>query len=459
MSVSRVNIVSASATRRAGVTVIFTVLGDAVVLNQLSTQMTDTSASGFATIFLITTANAGIPIEKPSVTVTIVAPTSSGCNSSDPLYDFFIQMPSDSGLSWKLYDSKVAFKLTQRSSSAGWLSLAVSSDGLMVGGDAVVGQLSGVSKYDLNGKSVSSVVVQSSSRQDLTNDAYSYIGGVRSLTFTRPYAANGGKAIAASGVNIFLWAYGTGTFGYHTGAGSVSLDLTSCKSEIISADNSKFTAHGWLMALGWGVVIPLGTVFASATRGDRSVLRINNWHHIHMGIQLVGVVAFTIGLVLAIVATNDMNQDHWQSTHAIVGLLVCILGWVQMLFAVVRPANDPEKESFIHKLWSWKHRILGVGLMVLSVVNIFSGMAKHDVATISRWLFVAWLILIAGAFIGVHSYKVSIAQDPEPEPYETITPMQSKDRIGNKRATQAFQFQATVGSLPPLQTPSAWCES
>ena len=71
----------------------------------------------------------------------------------------------------------------------------------------------GVSKYDLNGKSVSSVVVQSSSRQDLTSDAYSYTGGVRSLTFTRPYAANGGKAIAASGVNIFLWAYGTGTFG------------------------------------------------------------------------------------------------------------------------------------------------------------------------------------------------------------------------------------------------------
>ena len=66
----------------------------------------------------------------------------------------------------------------------------------------------------------------------------------------------------------------------------------------------------------------------------------------------MGVVAFTIGLVLAIVATNDMNQDHWKSTHAIVGLLVCILGWVQVLLAVVRPSNDPEKESFIHKVLS-----------------------------------------------------------------------------------------------------------
>ena len=53
------------------------------------------------------------------------------------------QMPSDLRLFWKMYDSTVDFKLTQRSSSAGWLSLAVSSDGLMVGGDAVVGKLSG----------------------------------------------------------------------------------------------------------------------------------------------------------------------------------------------------------------------------------------------------------------------------------------------------------------------------
>ena len=112
------------------------------------------------------------------------------------------------------------------------------------------------------------------------------------------------------------------------------------------------------------------------------------------------------------------------------------------------------------QLWSWKHRILGAGLMVLSVVNIFSGMAKHDIATISKWLFVAWLMVIASAFIGVHSYKrykISVAQ--EEEPCETITPMQPKDRNGNNKSRQAIQFQATVGSLPPLQTPSTWCEN
>ena len=72
---------------------------------------------------------------------------------------------------------------------------------------------SGVSRYDLNSKSSSGVVQMGTSSQDLTNEAYSYSGGIQSLTFTRPLAANGGKAVAASGANIFLWAYGTGSLG------------------------------------------------------------------------------------------------------------------------------------------------------------------------------------------------------------------------------------------------------
>ena len=46
-------------------------------------------------------------------------------------------------LHWKLSDTTVDFKLTHTSSLAGWLSLAVNDNALMVGGDAVIGQTSG----------------------------------------------------------------------------------------------------------------------------------------------------------------------------------------------------------------------------------------------------------------------------------------------------------------------------
>ena len=46
-------------------------------------------------------------------------------------------------LYWKLSDTIVDFKLKHTSSAAGWLSLAVNDNALMVGADAVIGQTSG----------------------------------------------------------------------------------------------------------------------------------------------------------------------------------------------------------------------------------------------------------------------------------------------------------------------------
>jgi len=305
--------------------------------------------------------------------------------------------------------------------------LAVNDNALMVGGDAVIGQTSGVSRYHLNGKSSSGVVQMGSSSQDLTNEAYSYSGGIQSISFTRPLAANGGKAIAASGANAFLWAYGTGSLGYHGGSrGSISIDLASCASQSLSVDDSKYTTHGWLMTIGWGVVLPLGALFASATRGDQPVLPTPHWPKVHMGIQIAGVVLFTIGFTVAVVATDDVKGKHLDGTHQLMGLIVCIVGWLQLLMAFVRPANNPEKESLIHKIWSWKHRILGVGMLVLAIINIFSGMSKHGVSTTYRWLFAVWLLLLLAAFISLYAYK-GRSSKPEPDPEAGLTNLASDE--------------------------------
>ena len=59
--VSQVSIISvAHATPRTGVTIIFSVQGEVAELDQLSAQMADDGASGFATIFVTITASAGV---------------------------------------------------------------------------------------------------------------------------------------------------------------------------------------------------------------------------------------------------------------------------------------------------------------------------------------------------------------------------------------------------------------
>ena len=154
------------------------------------------------------------------------------------------------------------------SATAGYLALAVNDRADMEGGDAVIGTAAEVAKYDLNGMSVSDVVKQAAARQDLTQTSYTHANGVVSVRFARPLAApSGGKSIRASGSNIFLWARGGPTVGYHgSGRGIITLDLANCASGVVDVDKSKFTAHAWLMALGWGVVIPLGALFSSMTR-------------------------------------------------------------------------------------------------------------------------------------------------------------------------------------------------
>ena len=75
-----------------------------------------------------------------------------------------------------------------------------------------------------------------------------------------------------------------------------------------------------------------------------------HWPKVHMGIQITGVVLFTIGFTMAIVATDDVKGKHLDGTHQLMGLIVCIFGWLQLLMAFVRPSNDQEKESLIHKV-------------------------------------------------------------------------------------------------------------
>ena len=72
------------------------------------------------------------------------------------------------------------------------------------------------------------------------------------------------------------------------------------------------------------------------------------------------------------------------------------------------------------KIWSWKHRILGIGMLVLAIINIFSGMSKHGVSTTYRWLFAVWLLLLLAAFIGLYAYK-GCASKPDPDPEAGLT--------------------------------------
>ena len=86
-------------------------------------------------------------------------------------------------------------------STAPFVAVGFSSDGAMVGSDAVIGWSGHVAAYKLNGKSSSDVVQEvagsGSGRRlatlDLTATSTSMTNGVLLIEFTRPMSAGGGN--------------------------------------------------------------------------------------------------------------------------------------------------------------------------------------------------------------------------------------------------------------------------
>ena len=107
------------------------------------------------------------------------------------------------------------------------------------------------------------------------------------------------------------------------------------------------------------------------------VWEVANWPRIHMAIQALGCVLFTAGFVLAYVGTEEKKAKHFDGTHQCLGLVLLILGWAQILLGVWRPENG-NPEPFLHWLWSIKHRVLGVALMIGAAVNIYEGIDLYN---------------------------------------------------------------------------------
>ena len=68
----------------------------------------------------------------------------------------------------------------------------------------------------------------------------------------------------AAGSNTFVFAWGSGSGPVNHGGNKavVTLDLLTCDSAAVPADTSTKFAHGFLMTLGWGVLIPSGVTTA-----------------------------------------------------------------------------------------------------------------------------------------------------------------------------------------------------
>lgn len=135
----------------------------------------------------------------------------------------------------------------------------------------------------------------------------------------------------------------------------------------------KRLAHGSMMLIGWGILLPNGILFARFFKHRPDGL----WFKIHKFCQPIGLLFALAGWLIALINFDVFMDRDTRFIHGLVGSIVMALGLLQPLNAYFRPhlPHDPSSEpkSTIRVLWEHYHRGAGWACFFLAILVIFLG--------------------------------------------------------------------------------------
>lgn len=265
-----------------------------------------------------------------------------------------------------------------------------------------------IQDYDLDGKIPSSVVPANSLQATAT--AASFAGGTLAGRFQikLPASASRRRLLApaldsppaafplifaagpttAAGAPLQHLTFGSGTFDLTTSELSSTTGTTETTDSTAtppptatisagSTNTAARNAHMWLMAISFGVIMPLGIVTMRwwPPQGASPV-----GFKLHRALQALGFAGAAGGLAAGFVAAGGWNDTY--SVHRDLGIAIIVLAFVQVLALVWRPSPDDQK---LRRPWALGHRWLGRATAILAIANIYYGIIH--VANLGTW---AW---------------------------------------------------------------------
>lgn len=150
--------------------------------------------------------------------------------------------------------------------------------------------------------------------------------------------------------------------------GSVNLlsGETGTVSGGVDSKTKKRNIHGVLNAVSWGILLPVGAIFARYLKVFPSADPA--WFYLHATCQasgyIVGVAGWATGIRLG---SQSPGIEH--TAHRIIGIVVFCLGTLQVSAMLLRP----KKEHKYRVYWNVYHHFIGYSVIVLSIINIFKG--------------------------------------------------------------------------------------
>ncbi|XP_066352124.1 cytochrome b561 and DOMON domain-containing protein At4g12980-like [Miscanthus floridulus] len=134
----------------------------------------------------------------------------------------------------------------------------------------------------------------------------------------------------------------------------------------------KKNTHGILNAVSWGLLLPMGAIFARYLKTFKSADPA--WFYLHVACQLIGYGVGVSGWATGIHLGN-LSKGITYSLHRNIGITVFALGTLQIFALFLRPKKDHKYRLY----WNIYHHSVGYTIIILGIVNIFKGMSILDV--------------------------------------------------------------------------------
>ncbi|KAI0510485.1 hypothetical protein KFK09_011087 [Dendrobium nobile] len=297
-------------------------------------------------------------------------PTFSTCNDLPTL---------SSSLHWT-YDAENAtlfFAFTAPpAGEAGWVSWAINPTGVgMLGSQTLIAYRHDDGKMGVQTFNITDYAIKPSPIDFATADlAADFVGGVMRIY---------GKMFLTKGTTVVnqVWQVGAAVSNRipvkheFTPANMNSkgkLDLIRGQS-IVTLDSTtrNRNIHGILNAVSWGILLPIGAIFARYLKIFRSADPA--WFYVHVACQTigygVGVAGWSTGLKL-----GSKSKGIRYTDHRYIGITLFALGTLQIFALLLRPNKDHKYRFY----WNIYHHSIGYTVIVLGIINVFKGLSILD---------------------------------------------------------------------------------
>ncbi|CAN6350189.1 unnamed protein product [Urochloa humidicola] len=132
--------------------------------------------------------------------------------------------------------------------------------------------------------------------------------------------------------------------------------------------------HAFLLWCSVGFLMPIGVLLIRVSSNVKSAKTVKLLFYWHVGSQIVAVILATAGAVLSI----SNFENAFNNTHQRIGLALYGFIWLQPLIGFLM---RPDRGMRFRRAWYLTHWLLGIGICVVGVANVYIGLHTYQERT------------------------------------------------------------------------------